>query len=96
MLNTPKLTSAFADIAKYRALVKTIRAVSGQALNIIVQPRAGLSFFSVDQEVAKAQLAAVSGLMTDLDPNGTTPAWSMSLAIVRRLNWLILSRLRRA
>ena len=73
MLNTPKLTSAFADIAKYRALVKTIRAVSGQALNIIVQPRAGLSFFSVDQEVAKAQLAAVSGLMTDLDPNGTTP-----------------------
>ena len=25
------------------------------------------------EEVAKAQLAAVSGLMTDLDPNGTTP-----------------------
>jgi len=67
MLNTPKSTWGLRDLAKSRALLRLVRGLEDQNFRAIYQPRAGLDYFSPDMEKAKAQLAAVSALMADVD-----------------------------
>ncbi|UCE39785.1 MAG: cobalamin-binding protein [Candidatus Aminicenantes bacterium] len=68
MLNTPKSTWGLRDLAKSRALLQLIRGLEDRNFRVIYQPRAGLDYFSTDIEKAKIQLAAVSALMTDVEP----------------------------
>jgi hypothetical protein len=66
MLNTPRGTWGVQDLAKARALLRLVRAVPG--LRVFHQPRAGLDYFSADPAKAKAQLAASTALMEDIEP----------------------------
>ncbi len=68
MLNTPKTTWGIADLAKARALLTLAREQEDQHLRVILQPRGGLDYFSADLDRAKAQLAAVTALMDDIEP----------------------------
>lgn len=68
MLNTPKSTWGVQDLAKARALLKLIRELEDARFTVFLQPRAGLDYFSPDLEKAKAQLAAVSAMMDDIEP----------------------------
>jgi hypothetical protein len=69
MLNTPKMTWGVQDLAKARALLSLVRELEDPAFQVFLQPRAGLDYFSPDLEKAKAQLAAVSVLMDDIEPH---------------------------
>jgi hypothetical protein len=69
MLNTPKSTWGLRDLAKSRALLKLVRSLEDRNFRVIYQPRAGLDYFSSEIDKAKAQLAAVSALMADVDTN---------------------------
>jgi hypothetical protein len=68
MLNTPKYTWGIQDLAKARALYKLVKELESPYFKIFLQPRAGLDFFSPDKEKAKAQLAAVTAMMDDIEP----------------------------
>jgi hypothetical protein len=68
MLNTPKITSGVRDLVKARVLLKLVRRLEDQNFRVFYQPRAGLDSFSPDLEKAKAQLAAVTALMADVEP----------------------------
>jgi hypothetical protein len=69
MLNTPKSTWGVQDLAKSRAMLALARELEDDSFRVILQPRAGLDYFSPDLEKAKVQLAAVSALMDDIEPN---------------------------
>jgi hypothetical protein len=69
MLNTPKATWGIQDLAKSRAVLTLARELEDERFRIILQPRAGLDYFSPDLERAKAQLAAVTALMDDIEPH---------------------------
>ncbi|MFA5573957.1 MAG: hypothetical protein WC994_02760 [Brumimicrobium sp.] len=69
MLNTPKYTWGVQDLAKARALLSLVRELEDDSFKIYLQPRAGLGYFSPDLEKAKIQLAAVTALMDDIEPN---------------------------
>jgi hypothetical protein len=69
MLNTPKYTWGIQDIAKARALRMLVRELEGPNFVVILQPRGGLDYFSSDTEKARAQLAAVTMLMDDIEPD---------------------------
>ena len=68
MLNTPKHTWGVQDLAKSRALLTLLREIEGRDFRVVLQPRAGLDYFSADPGKAKAQLAAVTALMDDIEP----------------------------
>jgi hypothetical protein len=68
MLNTPKSTQGLNDLAKSRALLRLVRSLENPRFRVVYQPRAGLDYFSPDVEKAKIQLAAVSALMADVEP----------------------------
>tara|TARA_B100000902_G_C27322441_1_gene925645 strand:- start:3591 stop:5456 length:1866 start_codon:yes stop_codon:yes gene_type:complete len=68
MLNTPKATWGVQDLAKARAALKLLRNLEDDNFTIIYQPRAGLDYFSHDLDKAKIQLASVSCLMDDVEP----------------------------
>ncbi len=68
MLNTPKITSGVRDLVKARVLLKLVKSLADRNFRVIYQPRAGLDSFSPDVEKAKAQLAAVTALMADVEP----------------------------
>jgi len=68
MLNTPKSTWGVRDLVKARVLLKLVRTLEDSDFKVIFQPRAGLDYFSPDIEKAKAQLAAVTALMSDVEP----------------------------
>lgn len=68
MLNNPRSTWGVRDLAKARALLKMVRRLEDRHFRVIYQPRAGLDYFSPDIEKAKAQLAAVTSLMDDVEP----------------------------
>lgn len=75
MLNTPKYTLGVQDLAKARAMLRLVRELEDAAFRVILQPRAGLDYFSPNLEKAKAQLAAVTALMDDIEPqNPNSPA----------------------
>jgi hypothetical protein len=67
MLNTPKSTWGIQDLAKARALLSLARSLEGPDFRVALQPRGGLDYFSKDIEKAKAQLAAVTALMDDIE-----------------------------
>jgi hypothetical protein len=69
MLNTPKSTWGVQDLAKSRAMLALTRELEEDSFHVILQPRAGLDYFSPDLEKAKVQLAAVSALMDDIEPH---------------------------
>ncbi len=69
MLNTPKYTWGVQDLAKSRAMLTLARELEDENFQVFLQPRAGLDYFSHDTEKAKAQLAAVSALMDDIEPH---------------------------
>ena len=68
MLNTPKSTWGVQDLAKARALLALLRELEDRDFHVVLQPRGGLDYFSADPSRAKAQLAAVSALMDDIEP----------------------------
>lgn len=74
MLNTPKYTWGVQDIAKARALLKLVRELEDGNFKTYLQLRAGLDFFSPDIDKAKIQLAYVTALMDDIEPeNNNSP-----------------------
>lgn len=74
MLNTPKYTTGIQDLAKGRTLLKLVRELEDDKFHVSLQSRAGLDYFAPDLEEAKIQLAAVTCLMDDLDPeNDNSP-----------------------
>jgi hypothetical protein len=69
MLNTPRSTWGLRDLVKSRALLQLTRRLEDRNFRVIYQPRAGLDTFSPDLEKAKIQLAGVTALMADVEPN---------------------------
>jgi hypothetical protein len=69
MLNTPKYTWGVQDLAKSRATLKLLRELQDERFRVILQPRGGLDYFSPDLDKARAQLAAVTALMDDIEPH---------------------------
>lgn len=69
MLNTPRFTWGVQDLAKSRAMLKLVKELENNDFRVLLQPRAGLDYFSPDLDEAKIQLAAVSALMDDIDPH---------------------------
>lgn len=69
MLNTPRYTWGVQDLAKARAAVQLVRTLEDETFRVLIQPRAGLDYFSPDLVQARIQLAAVSALMDDIEPH---------------------------
>lgn len=69
MLNTPRNTWGIQDLAKSRALLSLVKGLEDCNFRVILQTRAGLDYFKPDLDKAKVQLAAVTALMDDIDPN---------------------------
>jgi hypothetical protein len=74
MLNTPKGTWGVNDLAKARAMLHLARELEDSDFKVYLQPRGGLDYFSRAPERAKAQLAAVTAMMDDIEPgDGSSP-----------------------
>lgn len=74
MLNTPKYTWGVQDLAKGRTMLKLVRGLEDNNFKVSLQSRAGLDYFAPDLEYAKIQLAAVTCLMDDIEPeNNDSP-----------------------
>lgn len=69
MLNTPKYTWGVQDIAKGRAMLKLVRSLEDEHFKVSLQCRAGLDYFSPDIDKAKVQLAAITAMMDDIEPD---------------------------
>lgn len=69
MLNTPKHTWGVQDLAKGRALIKLVRELEDDHFKVSLQTRGGLDYFAPNLEEAKIQLAAVTCMMDDLEPD---------------------------
>lgn len=69
MLNTPKYTWGVQDLAKGRCMIKLVRELEDDKFKVSLQTRGGLDYFSPDLEKAKIQLAAVTCMMDDLEPD---------------------------
>lgn len=69
MLNTPKYTWGVQDLAKGRAMIKLVRELEDNRFKVSLQTRGGLDYFAPDLEYAKIQLAAVTCMMDDLEPD---------------------------
>lgn len=69
MLNNPKQTWGVNDLAKARAALHLINEFTDDHFRVYLQARAGLDYLSHDSDKAKAQLAAVTALMDDIDPH---------------------------
>lgn len=75
MLNTPRYTWGVQDLAKSRAMLRLARELENDRFRVILQPRAGLDYFSPDLNKARVQLAAASAMMDDIEPgdSGSPP-----------------------
>lgn len=69
MLNTPKYTWGIQDLAKGRTLIKLVRELEDKDFEVSLQTRAGLDYFTPNLEEAKVQLASVTCMMDDLEPD---------------------------
>jgi hypothetical protein len=49
-------------------MLRLVRELEDERFAVILQPRGGLDYFSHDLEKARAQLAAVTALMDDIEP----------------------------
>jgi hypothetical protein len=72
MFNTPKYTWGVQDLAKARVLLRLVRSLEGPDFKVYLQPRGGLDYFSPEADKAKAQLAAVTAMMDDIEPEDET------------------------
>ncbi len=68
MLNTPKHTWGVQDLAKGRVMIKLVRELEDDSFKVSLQTRAGLDYFVPNLEEAKVQLAAVTCMMDDIEP----------------------------
>jgi len=68
MLNNPKYTWGIQDLAKARSLLLLVRELEDSKFRVLLQPRGGLDYFSPDLDKARAQLAAVTALADDIEP----------------------------
>ena len=68
MFNTPAGTSWKMDIARIFAMIEITRELIDDSFNIIRETRAGLSYLSSNQNVAKGQLAASTLLQMYVQP----------------------------
>lgn len=74
MLNTPKYTWGVQDLAKGRAMLKLVKELEDNSFSVSLQSRAGLDYFSPDLYEAMIQLAAVTCMMDDIEPeNNNSP-----------------------
>lgn len=74
MLNTPRYVSGIQDLARSRAMLRLVRELEDNNFHVILQPRAGLDYFSADMNKARKQLASVTALMDDIEPlNAISP-----------------------
>lgn len=74
MLNTPKYTWGIQDLAKGRTMLRLVRELEDANFKVSLQSRAGLDYFAPDLDYAKIQLAAVTCLMDDIEPeNNDSP-----------------------
>lgn len=69
MLNTPRSTWGIQDLAKSRAMLNLVKSLEDDSFRVVLQTRAGLDYFKPDILAAKEQLAAVTALMDDIDPD---------------------------
>ncbi len=69
MLNTPRSTWGVQDLAKSRVMLSLVKSLEDDNYKVILQTRAGLDYFKPNIEKAKVQLAAVTAMMDDIDPN---------------------------
>lgn len=69
MLNTPRSTWGIQDLAKGRTMLKLVKELEDESFRVVLQTRAGLDYFKPDIEKSKSQLASVTALMDDIDPN---------------------------
>ena len=69
MLNTPRSTWGIQDLAKSRALLNLIKELQDDSFRVVLQTRAGLDYLKPDIEEAKGQLASVTAMMDDIEPN---------------------------
>lgn len=69
MMNTPRSTWGVQDLAKSRAMLNLVKELQDDSFRVILQTRAGLDYFKPDLEQAKVQLAAVTAMMDDIDPD---------------------------
>lgn len=69
MLNTPRSTWGIQDLAKARAMLGLVKELEDDTFRVILQTRAGLDYFKPDLEKAKVQLAAVTAMMDDIEPD---------------------------
>jgi hypothetical protein len=88
MLTTPKYTWGVQDLARSRTLLRLVRALEDERFAVTLQTRAGLDYLSADPGRARAQLAAVTALMDDIEPHD--PA---SPQIIHVVSWSEGSRL---
>ena len=74
MVNTPKYSWGVQDLAKGRCMIKLVRELEDDNFKVSLQTRGGLDYFAPDLEKAKIQLAAVTCMMDDLEPeNDNSP-----------------------
>lgn len=71
MLNTPKYTWGIQDVAKGRVMLRLVRTLEDDNFKVSLQTRAGLDYFSPDLDKAKVQLAAITAMMDDIEPNNS-------------------------
>ena len=69
MLNTPRSIWGVQDLAKGRTMLKLVKELEDENFRVVLQTRAGLDYFKPNLETAKTQLASVTALMDDIDPN---------------------------
>lgn len=69
MLNTPKYTWGVQDVSKGRAMLRLVRELEDESFKVSLQTRAGLDYFSPDLDKAKVQLAAITAMMDDIEPD---------------------------
>jgi len=69
MMNTPRSVWGVQDLARSRVLLRLVRSLQDASFSVTLQTRAGLDYLSADPLRARAQLAAVTALMDDIEPN---------------------------
>ena len=66
------MTWGIQDLAKSRAMIKLVRTLEDHEFRVILQTRAGLDYFKPNLYESKIQLAAVTALMDDIEPDDET------------------------
>ena len=68
VLKLPRYTWGTKDLAKARALLHLVRELEDGDFRVYMQTQVGPDYLSPDEALAKAQLAAATAMMADIDP----------------------------